>query len=64
MKYTYEEITTESFTGSNTVIKRTDEDGIVLWIPIDPANSDYQQYLNPTEHLQTIVPQVDETSAE
>ena len=45
MKYTYEEIVTESFTGTNTVIKRTDVDGNVAWIPLDPANSDYQGYL-------------------
>jgi hypothetical protein len=45
MKYIYEEITTESFTGTNTVLKRTDEEGKIVWIPIDPANSDYQRYL-------------------
>lgn len=28
-----------------TVIKRTDEDGTVWFIPTDPANSDYQAYL-------------------
>ena len=34
------------------MIKRTDEDGKVWWIPIDPANSDYQRYLNPeAEHF-------------
>lgn len=27
------------------VIKRTDEAGQVAWIPMDPANSDYQAYL-------------------
>ena len=26
-------------------IKRTNEDGSITWIPIDPANSDYQEYL-------------------
>ena len=26
-------------------IKRTDEDGQVWFIPLDPANSDYQAYL-------------------
>ena len=45
MKYIYEEVMTESFTGKNTIIKRTDEDGSVWWIPTDPANSDYQAYL-------------------
>lgn len=28
-------------------IKRTDENGSVWFIPKDPANSDYQRYLNP-----------------
>jgi hypothetical protein len=46
MEYTYEKVTTESGT---EVIKRTDADGVISWIPIDPANSDYQEYLNPSE---------------
>lgn len=40
MKYT--ELTTE--TGSK-VILRDNKDGSVSYIPIDPANSDYQAYL-------------------
>ena len=28
-------------------IKRTDADGNIAWIPTDPANADYQRYLNP-----------------
>jgi len=36
-KYTYEEITNEF----GTMIKRSDG----AWIPMDPANSDYQRYL-------------------
>jgi len=28
-----------------TVIKRTDDTGIIWLIPTDPANSDYQRYL-------------------
>lgn len=40
----------------NEIIKATSSDGKILWIPMDEANSDYQQYLNPTEHLQTRVP--------
>ena len=39
MKYTYEEL--------ENVIVRTDENGNVSNIPKDPANSDYQRYLNP-----------------
>jgi hypothetical protein len=40
----------------NKVIKRTDDDGKIWWIPTDPANSDYQAYLNPVEHLTEIIP--------
>ena len=28
-----------------TQIEKVDDFGIVSWIPIDPANSDYQAYL-------------------
>ncbi len=35
------------------VIKRTDADGKVWWIPTDPANSDYQRYLNPEAEQST-----------
>ena len=31
---------------TETGVKRTNEDGSVSWIPTDPANSDYQAYLN------------------
>lgn len=44
MKYNYEEITDEL---NGKMIKRTDEDGLVAWIPLDAGNSDYQAYLNP-----------------
>ena len=47
MKYTYEEKT------ELNVIIRTDENGIVSSVPIDPANSDYQAYLNPEAALST-----------
>jgi hypothetical protein len=50
MPFTYEVIEEES----SSVIKRTDENGLVAWIPTDPANSDYQAYLNkdkPVEHF-------------
>jgi hypothetical protein len=40
----YEEITNDL---GEVIIKRTDSDGKVWWIPTDPANSDYQRYLNP-----------------
>lgn len=41
-------------------IERTDEDGKIWSIPLDPANSDYQRYLrwlenpNEVEHLTEI----------
>ena len=50
--YDYEEVTE---LGSK-MIKRTDQNGSVAWIPLDPANSDYQAYLNPVEHLTEIIP--------
>ena len=46
----YEEVTTET---GNTVIKRTDADGLIWWIPNDPSNSDYQRYLNPEAEQST-----------
>jgi hypothetical protein len=33
-----------------------DNDGVISTIPNDPANSDYQAYLNPVEHLTEIIP--------
>ena len=50
MEYTYEIIEAK---GAST-LKRTDTNGEVLWIPINEANSDYQAYLNPVEHLTEI----------
>ena len=35
------------------VIKRTNVDGSESFIPKDPANSDYQAYLNPEAALST-----------
>jgi hypothetical protein len=37
----------------NGVIKRTQEDGTIHWIPADEANSDYQRYLNPEAEQST-----------
>jgi hypothetical protein len=42
MEYTYEVITSQF---GVEVIKRTDKNGLETWIPLDPANSDYQVYL-------------------
>ena len=38
-------------------IQRTDPDGKIWSIPFDEANTDYQAYLNPVEHLTEISPQ-------
>ena len=45
MKLTYTEI--ESPINGAKVILRNNLDGSISSIPIDPANSDYQRYLNP-----------------
>jgi hypothetical protein len=38
-------------------IVRTNLDGSESWIPKNPANTDYQRYLNPeTEHFTPIAP--------
>ena len=50
MKYTYEEVT--NFDNTVTIVA-TGEDGSVLFIPIDPDNSDYQRYLNPEAEQST-----------
>jgi hypothetical protein len=48
MTYTYEVIETETPSGIIETIKRSDG----AFIPTDPANSDYQRYLNPeAEHF-------------
>jgi hypothetical protein len=36
------------------IIKKTDEDGKESWIPIDPANSDYQAYLASLDEASTL----------
>ena len=50
MKPTYEVIETPS---GATVINAWFEDGRMLSIPSDPANSDYQRYLNPEAEQST-----------
>jgi hypothetical protein len=50
MKPTYEVITTPS---GNTVINAYFENGRMLSIPSDPANSDYQAYLRSLEAAQS-----------
>lgn len=48
-EYTYEVIPANPETFSQAIVKRTDSNGDVLWIPADPANSDYQAYLKSLE---------------
>jgi hypothetical protein len=38
---------------NKTMIEMTDENGVISWIPTDPANSDYQRYLNPEAEQST-----------
>jgi hypothetical protein len=50
----YEEAISDS-TGDVVSILRFNDDGSISSIPLDPANSDYQRYLNPeVEHLTEI----------
>ena len=51
MKPTYEVITTPF---GNTVINAYFEDGRMLSIPSDPANSDYQEYLKSLEDAEQL----------
>ena len=41
MKPTYEVVETDK----DLILKRTDADGSIWWIPMDESNSDYQRYL-------------------
>lgn len=49
----YEVIEHELFGKS---LRKINADGSVSSIPMDEANSDYQAYLNPVEHLTEIIP--------
>ena len=49
----YKKVTTEK-----DFIVRTNEDGSESWIPVDPANADYQRYLNP--EAEQFTPMVDD----
>jgi hypothetical protein len=57
MKPIYEIVKSSFLSVESEILKRTDEDGSVYWIPIDESNSDYQRYLNPeAEHFTPILP--------
>ena len=49
-KYTYSVPTDTSGNPSEIVIVRSDG----VWIPIDPANSDYQEYLKSLDEASTL----------
>jgi hypothetical protein len=50
----YEIVTQEQ----GQILKRTDADGKIWWIPMDESNSDYQRYLNPeAEHFTPSLPE-------
>jgi hypothetical protein len=58
MAYTYE-LVSDQF---GEVLVRTSDDGVISYVPIDPANSDYKAYLNrdnPVEHFTPIVTDAD-----
>jgi len=57
MTYTYEEIINED---GSKIVKRTDENDLVAWIPIDESNADYQRYLNPEAEQSTPIVTADE----
>jgi hypothetical protein len=48
---TYEEVVIDE---KYTMIKATSDDSLILWIPIDPANSDYQAYLKSLDEAPTL----------
>lgn len=57
MQPIYEEVTDDL---GQVTVKRIDADGKVWWIPADPANSDYQRYLNPEAEQFTPIVTADE----
>ena len=59
MKYT-EKTITGLVSGDYTYIERINDDGTITAIPKDPANSDYQRYLNPEVEQSTPIETGDE----
>jgi hypothetical protein len=45
MKNSTYELYTPDYENAQEILKRTDSDGTVWWIPLDPTNSDYAKYL-------------------
>jgi len=45
----YEIIKLDTDDKNSSILKRTDEDGLITFIPIEPSNSDYQAYLKSLE---------------
>jgi len=41
-------------TNGSEYVKRTDANGVVVYIPNDPANSDYQAYLKSLDEAATL----------
>lgn len=48
--YTYEVIQQEV----GSIVKRTDTEGNIAWIPVNPENSDYQLYLKSLDEANTL----------
>jgi|688.fasta_scaffold1203868_2 hypothetical protein len=47
MKNTYTLKTIETLSGSIEILEMISPNGTISTVPLDPANSDYQRYLNP-----------------
>jgi type II secretory pathway component HofQ len=45
--------TVDSFGNPDTLIQKIEDDGTIWAVPKDPANSDYQRYLNPEAEQST-----------
>jgi hypothetical protein len=58
MKYTYEIIVSDF--DNSEVLKRTDKDGGIAWIPMVAGNADYEEYLNPKAEQSTPIETGDE----
>ena len=54
MKYTYEPAPIDPINPEAKTIWRTDENGMTIAIPNDPANSDYQIYLKSLEDAEQL----------